>query len=202
MSDLNKKALLLSYLTVSYNTIEGLVSLIAGGLANSIALIGFGLDSFIESTSGFIMIWRFRKSASLNKEQEEKIEKKATKLVGYTFFILSAYILFESSKKLIFQETPDPSLFGIIIAIISLITMPILFIMKYNTGKKLNSRSLMADSKQTLACMFLSLALLVGLSANYLWGFWQADPIVGLIIVVYLVREGYETIKESKLCTC
>ncbi len=202
MSDLNKKALFLSYITVSYNLIEGIVSLIAGGLANSIALIGFGLDSFVESISGMIMIWRFKKSAYISNEQEEKIEKKATKLVGYTFFLLSAYILFESTEKLLLQEIPNPSLFGIIIAILSLITMPILFTVKYNTGKKLKSKSLMADSKQTLACMFLSLALLVGLGTNYLWGFWQADPIVGLIIVVFLVREGYQTIKESKLCSC
>lgn len=202
MSDLNKKALFLSYITVSYNLIEGIVSLIAGGLANSIALIGFGLDSFVESISGMIMIWRFKKSAYINNEQEEKIEKKATKLVGYTFFILSAYILFESTEKLLLQEIPNPSLLGIIIALVSLITMPILFTVKYNTGKKLKSKSLMADSKQTLACMFLSLALLIGLGSNYLWGFWQADPIVGLIIVVFLIREGYQTIKESKLCSC
>lgn len=202
MSNLNKKALYLSYITVSYNLIEGIVSIIAGGLANSIALVGFGLDSFVESISGLIMIWRFSQSKSLSKEQEEKIEKKAIKLVGYSFFILSAYILFESGEKLFFQEIPNPSLFGIIIAIVSLITMPTLFIIKYKTGKKLNSKSLMADSKQTLACMFLSFALLIGLSANYLWGFWQADPIVGLIIVVFLIREGIKTIKESKLCTC
>lgn len=202
MSDLNKKALALSYITVGYNLVEGIVSTIAGGVANSIALIGFGLDSFVESLSGFIMIWRFRKSIKLSKESEEKIERKATKLVAYTFFILSAYILYESLKKLFLQEIPDPSLIGIIIAIVSLIVMPILFFKKYNTGKKLNSKSLMADSKQTLACMFLSFALLSGLSANYFFGFWQSDPIVGLLIVSFLIREGSKTIKESKLCSC
>ncbi|RCK75953.1 MAG: putative integral membrane protein [Ignavibacteriae bacterium] len=182
--------------------LEGLVSVIAGGLANSIALIGFGLDSFVESLSGIIMIWRFRKYETLSSEQQEIKEAKAAKLVGYTFFILSAYILFESIKKLFIQEIPQPSLFGIIIAIISLIAMPTLFLLKYQTGKKLNSRSLIADSKQTLACMFLSFALLLGLGGNYLFGFWQADPIVGLFIAGYLIREGYETIKESKLCSC
>jgi divalent metal cation (Fe/Co/Zn/Cd) transporter len=196
--DLKKKALMLSYFTVIYNIIEGIVSIIAGILASgSIALIGFGIDSFIESLSGGIMIWRFGKHGKLSKEDEEKIEKRATKLVAITFFILSAYILFESIKKLYLHEKPESSLFGIIIAIVSLIIMPILFYTKYKTGKALNSKSLVADSKETLACMFLSVALLIGLGLNYIFGFWQADPIVGLIIVVFLVREGYETLEEE-----
>jgi len=192
---LNRKALLLSYITVGYNILEGVVSIIAGVLAGSVALIGFGLDSFVESLSGGVMIWRFRKHSKLSEEEEENIERKATKLVGYTFFVLAIYVLYESTSKLLFQETPDPSLFGIIIAIVSLIVMPILFHQKYKTGKALDSKSLVADSKETLACMFLSFALLVGLGANYLFGLWQADPIVGLVIVVFLVREGYETLR-------
>ncbi len=199
---LYKKALILSYITVTYNILEGIVSVFAGGLANSIALIGFGLDSFVESLSGFIMIWRFKKYETYNEEQHEKIENKAARLVGYTFFILSAYILYESMKKLLIHEVPEPSLLGIIIAIISLITMPLLFLIKYRTGKKLKSKSLIADSKQTFACMLLSFALLLGLGGNYLFGFWQADPIVGLFIATFLIKEGYETIKESRLCSC
>jgi cation diffusion facilitator family transporter len=192
---LGRKALLLSYITVGYNILEGVVSIIAGVLAGSVALIGFGLDSFVESLSGGVMIWRFKKRGKISKEEQEHAERKATKLVAYTFFILAIYVLYESTDKLIFQETPDPSLFGIIIAIVSLIAMPVLFYQKYQTGKALNSRSLVADSKETLACLFLSFALLVGLGANYLFGFWQADPIVGLIIVIFLVREGYETLR-------
>jgi cation diffusion facilitator family transporter len=192
---LGRKALLLSYITVGYNILEGVVSIIAGVLAGSVALIGFGLDSFVESLSGGVMIWRFKKQGKISKEEQEHAERKATKLVAYTFFILAIYVLYESTDKLIFQETPDPSLFGIIIAIVSLIAMPVLFYQKYQTGKALNSRSLVADSKETLACLFLSFALLVGLGANYLFGFWQADPIVGLIIVIFLVREGYETLR-------
>ncbi|MEE9399966.1 MAG: cation transporter [Dehalococcoidales bacterium] len=192
---MGRKALLLSYITVGYNILEGVVSIIAGVLAGSVALIGFGLDSFVESLSGGVMIWRFKKQGKISKEEQEHAERKATKLVAYTFFILAIYVLYESTDKLIFQETPDPSLFGIIIAIVSLIAMPVLFYQKYQTGKALNSRSLVADSKETLACLFLSFALLVGLGANYLFGFWQADPIVGLIIVIFLVREGYETLR-------
>ncbi len=198
---LTRKALLLSYITVGYNVLEGIVSIIAGALAGSIALIGFGLDSFIESLSGGVMIWRFRKHDKLSKEEEERMERKATRLVSYTFFILAIYVLYESIDKLVFQETPDPSLFGIIIALVSLVAMPILFYQKYRTGKALGSSSLIADSKETLACLFLSFTLLIGLGANYLFGFWQADPIVGLIVVVYLFREGYKTFREEDLDT-
>jgi len=198
---LGRRALLLSYFTVAYNVVEGVVSILTGALAGSIALIGFGLDSFVESLSGGVMIWRFRKHGKLSKEEEESIERKATKLVGYTFFILAVYILYESISKLVFQETPSPSLFGMIIAIVSLVVMPILFYQKYKTGKALGSRSLVADSKETLACIFLGFALLIGLGANYLFGFWQADPIVGLIVVILLVREGYETLREEELDT-
>jgi len=95
------------------------------------------------------------------------------------------------------HEIPDPSLLGIIIAIVSIIVMPILFYLKYQTGKSIGSKSLVADSKETLACVFLSWALLFGLGLNYLYGFWQADPIVGLVIVLYLAKEGYSTLKEG-----
>lgn len=201
-SRLHKKALILSYFTVVYNILEGIVSIIAGLLAGSIALIGFGLDSFVESMSGGIMIWRFRKHGKISEEEEEKVEKKALRLVAYTFFMLGAYVLYESVKKLYFHEIPQPSLLGIIIAVVSIIVMPVLFYMKYQTGKSIDSRSLLADSKQTLACVFLSIALLVGLGLNYLYGLWQADPIVGLVIVIFLIKEGYNTLKEEKLCSC
>jgi cation diffusion facilitator family transporter len=193
--DLNKKALILSYFTVGYNIIEGIVSIIAGILASgSIALIGFGLDSFIESLSGGIMIWRFRKHGKVSEEEEEKAEKRAIKLVALTFFILGAYVLYESVKKLWLREIPEPSLFGIIIAIVSIIVMPFLFYAKYETGKNLNSKSLIADSKETLACTFLSIILLIGLGLNYIFKLWQADPIAGFVIVIFLLKEGYETL--------
>ncbi|HDY68316.1 MAG: cation transporter [Candidatus Scalindua sediminis] len=201
-SSLRKKALLLSYFTVGYNVLEGIVSIIAGLLAGSVALVGFGLDSFVESLSGSVMIWRFRKHGQMTEEEEERVELKATRLIAYTFFILGFYVLYESVKKLCFHEIPYPSLLGIIIAIVSIIVMPVLFYIKYQTGKSINSRSLMADSKQTLACVFLSVALLIGLGTNYLYGLWWADPIVGLIIVIFLIKEGYATLKEGKICSC
>jgi len=199
--ELSRRALLLSYFTVAYNVLEGVLSIVAGGLASSIALVGFGMDSFIESISGGIMIWRFRQTR-LSEAEEKKVEARAVKLVGWSFFVLAAYVLFEAAKKLITREVPEPSLFGIIIAATSLVVMPVLFIAKQRTGRRLGSRSLLADSKQTLACTFMSFALLLGLLANRLFGFWQADPVVGLFIGAWLVREGVETLKEGRLCSC
>lgn len=190
-SDLHKKALNLSYFTVGYNIIEGIVSILVALLSGSVALLGFGLDSFVESFSGFIMIWRFKKKR--RPQEEEKIENRAVRLVGYTFFILAFYVAFESIKKLYQFQAPNPSILGIIIAILSIIIMPILSHMKYQTGKLLKSRSLIADSKETLACAALSIALLIGLGLNYFFGLWQADPVIGLVIAAFLIREGYES---------
>ena len=196
--ELHKRALLLSYFTVGYNIFEGAISVVAGLIAGSIALFGFGMDSFVESFSGSIMIWRFRKHGRLSEEEEERVEKRATKLVGYTFVVLGVYILYESVEKLVRRDAPDPSIIGIIIAAVSLVVMPMLFTMKYRTGKQLASRSLVADSKETLACMFLSVALLVGLGSNYIFGLWQADPIVGFVIVMFLLREGRELLSGEE----
>jgi len=194
---LYKKGLFLEYITVVYNIIEAIASIIFGSIAGSVALVGFGLDSVVESLSGLILIWRLRQHGKITAADEERIEKRARKLVAATFFILGSYILYESVEKLAVRETPEPSLPGIIIAILSIIIMPVLTWQKYKTGKKINSRALMADARETLACAFLSVALLLGLGANYLFGFWQADPIVGLIIVVFLLREGWEAWRES-----
>jgi len=199
---LQRKALLLSYFTVGYNLLEGLISVLAGILAQSTALLGFGFDSFVESLSGGIMVWRFRKQEWRSKSEEMKMEKKAIRLVAFSFFILGAYVIFESGKKLYLHEAAEPSLFGIIIAIVSLIVMPVLFWMKYKTAKSLKSRSLVADSKQTLTCMLLSVALLIGLWLNYFFHLWWADPLAGVLIAGYLLWEGYETWQEEKLCSC
>ena len=187
-----KKALFLEYFTVGYNVIEAAVSIAFGHIAKSIALIGFGLDSVVESLSGMILIWRLRKHGKVSEEEEEAVERKATKFVALTFFILGLYVLFHSVKKLIEKEIPNPSLPGIIIAIVSIVVMPLLSWQKFKAAKQIQSQALVADSKETLACFFLSIALLIGLLSNYVFDFWQADPIVGLIIVVFLFREGWE----------
>jgi divalent metal cation (Fe/Co/Zn/Cd) transporter len=194
---LYKRGLHLEYFTVAYNIIEASLSIFFGSLAKSIALVGFGLDSIVESLSGMILIWRLRQHGKVSEEEEERIEKRAQKFVAVTFFILGLYILFQSIRKLVFKEIPDPSLPGIIIALASLIVMPVLSYQKYKTGKQIQSDALIADSKETLACSFLSLALLLGLGLNYLFGLWQADAFAGIVIVFFLMREGREIWQES-----
>ena len=196
----HKTGLILSYITVGYNVLEGIISIIFGALAGSVALIGFGADSFIESLSGSVMIWRLRKHGKISEEEEERVEAKAATLIGGTFFILAAYIAFEAIKQLVSQEAPEASLVGIVIAVLSLIVMPVLTYLKYTTGKAINSPSLVADSKQTLVCVLMSIALLIGLGANYLFGIWWLDPVAGLVFVAILIKEGYVAIKYKDLC--
>ena len=195
-SKLQKRALNLSYFTIIYNIAEGILSIFAGLLAGSISLVGFGLDSFVESLSAVVMVWRFKKHGKISENEEKEVEKRALRYVAYTFFILGIYVLYESLKKLYMREIPDPSLFGILIATASIIVMPILFYMKYETARALGSKSLIADSKQTLACLFLSFALLIGLLMNYIYRFWQADPLIGVLIAIFLIKEGYEILNE------
>ena len=192
-----KRGLYLEYINVSYNILEAVAAIFFGGLSSSIALIGFGLDSIVESLSGLVLIWRLRQHGKISPDLEEKIERRATRFVAVTFLILGAYIAYESISKLISSEIPKPSLPGIVIAIVSLIAMPFMAWLKYRTGKQVGSRALVADSKETIACAFLSVALLLGLGLNYLFGFWQADPIVGILITIFLFREGWELWNEE-----
>jgi len=201
-ADLQEKARRLAYFTVAYNLAECLLSLLAGYLAGSIALVGFGLDSLLECLSGGVMIWRFFPHRGLSAADEARLERRAVTIIGYTFFILAAYIFYEAATKLIYTEIPAPSLLGIFIALASALVMPALYLAKFRTGESLGSASLRADSRQSLACGLLSVALLIGLGLNYLYGLWQADPVIGLLIVFFLVREGRRALKEGKLCTC
>lgn len=195
-SKLSKRALNLAYFTIIYNVLEGILSIFAGLSAGSISLIGFGLDSAVESLSAAVIAWRFKKQSNISKYEEERIEKSALKYIGYTFFILAIYVLYESIMKLYNAEISEPSILGILITGTSLIVMPVLFYYKYQIGMALKSRSVIADSKETLACSFLSGAVLLGLLANYFYGFWQADPLIGFLIVIFLLREGYEIFKD------
>jgi len=194
---LYKKGLRLEYFTIGYNILEAVASIVFGSIANSIALIAFGLDSIVESLSGLVLVWRLRQHGRISEAAEERLEKRAVRLVAVTFFTLGAYVLFQSVKNLVVADIPAPSLPGIVIAAASIVVMPLLTWQKYKTGKQINSRALVADSKETLACAFLSVALLLGLGVNHAIGFWQADPIVGLIIALFLFREGWEGWQES-----
>lgn len=189
------RAAALAWFTVLYNIAEGLVMIFFGNAAGSIAMVGFGLDSFVESLSGIVMLWRFRKRGDESQEQREAEEKTAARAVGITFLVLAAYVIFESGKKLILQEPPEPSMAGIVVAVVSIAIMYPLYGLKCATGRTLKSCSLMADAKQTLACIYLSFALLAGLLLNRFLGWWWADPVVGLLIAYFLFREGIEAAK-------
>ena len=187
---------------MGYNVVECLLALLAGSLSGSIALVGFGLDSLLESLSGGVMIWRFYPHRGLSEAAEARLERRAVKIIGYTFFILAAYILYESVEKLLLAEIPAPSLLGIGVALASSLVMPALYLVKLRTGESLGSASLKADSKQTLACGLLSVALLIGLGLNYFVRPLAGGPGIGLLIAVFLVKEGRRAVKEGKLCTC
>ena len=193
-----KKALLSEYFTVGWNVLEGVIAITVGIIAGSIALVGFGLDSYIEVASGLILIWRLRKHGFSDEEEEEAAEKKAVFFVGATFFLLALYVIYESGKKLLFQERPEESLIGIILAFVSLIVMPLLALYKKQIAAEINSRALRADALETLACSYLSLTLLLGLGANALFGWWWADPMAALAMVYFLVKEGWEAMRVGQ----
>ena len=144
------------------------------------------------------MIWRLRKHGMISEEEEEKIERKAEMFVGITFIILGLYVLYQSASKLYLGERPEGSIPGIVIAILSLITMPTLAYFKIKASKDIKSKALMADAKETLVCALLSVALLIGLSLNYFLGWWWADPVAGLFIVAFLFKEGIEGIRGEE----
>ena len=194
----HKRALLAEYFTVGWNIIEGIVAIAAGIVAGSIALVGFGLDSYVEVASGLVLIWRLRKHGFVDDEEEEAAEKKAIFFVGLTFFGLALYITYESAKKLFFHEHPNESVIGIVLAIVSLIVMPVLAFYKKKLATEINSRALRADAMETLACSYLSLTLVLGLGLNALFGWWWADPVAALAMVYFLIKEGWEAIEEGR----
>lgn len=192
---MRQKALYLEYFTVGWNVLEGIIAIMAGVLAGSIALVSFGLDSYIEVASAAVLIWRLRKYGE--ESAEETAEKRAILLVGVTFLALALYVTYESITKLIFQEPPAESFVGILLALVSLIVMPVLAWQKRKIAAEIGSRALAADALETLACSYLSLTLLLGLGLNAAWGWWWADPLAALAMVFFLVREGWEAIQEG-----
>jgi divalent metal cation (Fe/Co/Zn/Cd) transporter len=194
----HQRAIIAEYFTVGWNVVEGIVAIAAGVLAGSIALVGFGLDSYIEVSSGLVLVWRLRKHGFSDEVEEEAAEKKAILFVGATFFALAVYVFYESGKKLYFHEHPEESLVGIILAIVSFVVMPVLAFYKKKIAVEINSRALRADALETLACSYLSLTLLLGLGANALFGWWWADPISALAMIYFLVKEGLEAVQEGR----
>jgi divalent metal cation (Fe/Co/Zn/Cd) transporter len=190
----------LEYVTVGWNVLEGLVAMLSGFAAGSVALIGFGVDSAIESGSGGILLWRLR--AEQRGKNVEEVEKIALKMVAVSFFLLAAYVTFDATKTLMEKEQPRRSLIGIAISVLSLILMPLLAKAKRRTASQLNSAALHADSRQTSICAYLSAILVGGLLLNATLGWWWADPLAALVMVPIIVQEGREALKGEPCPSC
>ena len=195
-ADLLRHGLRLEALTIAWNVVEAAVAITAGTLAGSIALVGFGLDSVIETVAAIALYWRLR--AELTESDGpavERMERRVVQVVGVTFLVLAAYILYEAGSTLWFRDAPEPSAVGIGLATLSLIIMPILALAKLRAGRRLESRALIADSKETFVCSYLSFALLLGLGSNALYGAWWTDPVAALLMVPWVVKEGLEALE-------
>jgi divalent metal cation (Fe/Co/Zn/Cd) transporter len=187
----------LEYFTIGWNTLEGLVAVIAGAVAGSVSLIGFGIDSFIEVTSGSALLWRMSVDADVHRR--ERNERRALKVVGGCFLCLAVYIAYESARDLWSKRAPEHSIPGIVLACVSLVVMPLLSRAKRRVGRTLGSAAMHADAKQTEFCTYLSAILLVGLLLNATVGLWWADPVAGLIMVPIITKEGIEGL-QGKAC--
>lgn len=183
----------LEYFTIGWNSLEAVVAITFGILAGSVALIGFGIDSIIESSSGVILLWRLTAG--------EEREQLALRLVGISLLVLASYVAFDAVKSLIAQERPDESYVGIVLAAVSLIIMPLLAREKRKVAAKLNSHALQADSRQTDICAYLSAILLGGLLLNALFGWWWADPTAALVMTPIIAKEGVEALQGKTCCS-
>ena len=195
-----QRGMLLEYFTVAWNIVEGVVAVASGAVSGSIALVGFGIDSFIETSSGGILLWRLR--AEHRGHDAERVERRALQLVGVSFILLAAYVAFDSVKSLIGREAPERSVAGIVIAVLSLVVMPWLAYQKRKTARGLHSAALKADSRQTSLCAYLSVILLAGLLLNALVGWWWADPLAGLCMVPIIFNEGRAALRGEACTDC
>ena len=192
-----RKGCRLEYFTLGWNLTEAVVGIAAGVIAGSIALVGFGVDSIIESFSGAILLWRLQRH-----QADEKREQLALKLVGISFFVLAAYVAADAAKTLIQREAPHASIVGVCLAAISIVVMPLLARAKRRVAARLNSRALVADSRQTDLCAYLSGILFVGLILNALFGWWWADSIAAILMVPIIAREGIQALKGDACTDC
>ena len=181
--------------TITYNVIEAVVAITAGTIASSSALIGFGLDSIVEVTSAATVAWQFA------AKHPENRERTALRIIAWSFFALAAYVTFDAMTSLLGGPEVRHSAVGLLLAAVSLLVMPWLSWGQRRAGRQLNSRSAVADSKQTLLCTYLSAVLLVGLALNSLFGWSWADPIAALVIAAVAVKEGRHAWQGDACCS-
>ena len=188
----------LQYLTIAWNSAECLISIGAGVVAGSIALVGFGFDSAIEVASSLAALWRLARDE--DETARERAERRTLRVIGLCFVALSIYVAVDAIKALINREAPAASAVGITIAALSLIVMPVLAHLKRRVATQLNSGALEAETRQTALCAFLSAILLVGLGLNAWLGWWWADPLAGLAMVPLIAKEGIEALRAETCC--
>lgn len=193
------KGLRLEYFSLIWNFLETFVGMAAGIAAGSVALVGFALDSVVESSSAGVLIWRLRAEGS-GERDVESIERRAVRLVAAAFWALAAYVGVKAVLDLVQQNRPEESPVGIVLAVVSLIVMPVLAARKKAAARDLDSRAMHADSSQTSLCTYISAFLLLGLGANALFGWWWADPVAGLGIAALAAKEGHELWTTEDFC--
>lgn len=194
-------ALRLEYLTVGWNVIEGVVAIAAALAAGSVALLAFGIDSFVECTSGAILIWRLRAERSAKDAAAiKRLDRRAHQLVGWSLFALAAWVVFDATTALYTQEHPEPSTVGLVLLVLSIAAMYWLAKAKRRAAAALGSRALEADSFQTSACFWLSVVGLAGIGLNAALGWWWADPVAALGIAALLIKEGREGLRGESCC--
>jgi cation diffusion facilitator family transporter len=200
-SDQLRRALRLEYLTVGWNLVEGVVAVGAALAAGSVALLGFGVDSFVESASGTVLIWRLlAERRAVDHEHIERIERRAQVLVATSLVALAVFIAVDAVRALWTQDEPQTSVVGIVLTALSLAVMWWLANAKRLVAKQLGSRAMQADAFQTTACWWLSLAALIGIGSNAVLGWWWADPLAAVVIAVLLVREAREAWEGEDCC--
>ena len=195
------RALHLEYATVAWNSVEAVAAIIAAGAASSVALLGFGLDSCVESMSAGVLIWRLTaERRGADKERLESIERRARKLVAVSLFLLAAIVVADSGRALWVHERPHPTFFGIAVLVTAFVVMGLLAGAKRKAARSVGSRALHADAFQTTTCMWLSATALVGLAANALFGWWWADPVAAVALTWFIVSEGREAWRGEDCC--
>lgn len=188
----------LSRLTLIYNSLEGVSSVVVGALAGSVSLVGFGVDSLIEVTSSSAALWRLR--SDHDHAHRERSERVAVRVIGSCFLALAAYIAADASHALWAHEAPERTFVGIVIAALSVLVMPWLASRKRTIAVGLGSRALQSDAKQTDLCTYLSIIVLAGLGLNAMLGWWWADPVAALLMVPIIVKEGIEGVRGEPSC--
>ena len=188
---LRKTALVLVYAGLLWNLVEAVVALWAGAQAGSVAMLAFGLDSIVELFAGGVLVWRLK--TGQDEEEAEAAERKAQRLVGFTFFLLAAYIALHSGANLLgWLPEPEPSLAGVAIVVASAVVMAVLYVGKMRIATRMQSRSLRAEAMESLFCDLQDLTILVGLGLNALFSWWWADPVSALFLVPFFIKEGME----------